>query len=184
MRLHCSQLPSASIPRRVLSYGVEVFLLFAGVLLLQGVLLVLRLNPLVAGVLSGAGFSKGVYHLWLLGTVDLPLVIYYTGTMASSAQATIMMRWLGLRLEKAEGGRVGYGRALLRTLVMLIPFEVNHFFLVWANTPQGLPTLLALQYTVVGILILLYMVTAVLSPRRQSLHDRVAGTVVVTTRTP
>lgn len=184
MRLHCSQLPSASIPRRVLSYCAEVFLLFAGVLLLQGVLLVLRLNPLVAGVLSGAGLSKGVYHLWLLGTVDLPLVIYYTGTLGSSAQATLMMRWLGLQLESVEGGRVGYGRALLRTLVMLIPFEVNHFFLVWANTPQGMPTLLGLQYTVVGILILLYMVTAVLSPRRQSIHDRVAGTVVVTTRTP
>ena len=184
MRLHYSQLPYASIPRRVLSYGAEVFLLFAGVLLLQGVLLVLRLNPLVAGVLSGAGLSKGVYHLWLLGTVELPLALYYTGTLASSAQATLMMRWLGLRLEFVEGGRVGHGRALLRTVVMLIPFEVNHFFLVWANTPQGVPTQLALQYAVVGILILIYMVMAALSPQRQSIHDRVAGTVVVSTRKP
>ena len=93
-----------------------------------------------------------------------------------------MMRWLGLRLEFVEGGRIGYRRALLRTAVMLIPFEVDHFFLVWASTPQGIPTRLALQYAVVGTLILLYVVTAALLPRRQSIHDRVAGTVVVSTR--
>ena len=82
MTTAASQRPYASIRRRVLSYGAEVFLLFAGVLLLQGVLFALRLNPLVRGVQSGAGFSKGVYHLWLLGTVDLPLVLYYAGTLA------------------------------------------------------------------------------------------------------
>jgi len=75
----------ASVGRRVLSYCAEVILLFACVLLLQGLLVVLRLNPLVNSVLSGSGLSKGVYHLWLLGTVDLPLVIYYAGTLASSA---------------------------------------------------------------------------------------------------
>ena len=37
----------ASISRRVFSYCAEVFLLFAGLLLLQGLLIVLRLNPLV-----------------------------------------------------------------------------------------------------------------------------------------
>ena len=182
MATHACQRPFASIQRRVVSYSTELILLFAGVLVLQGVLLALRLNPLVRGVLSGDGFSKGVYHLWLLGTVDLPLVLYYAGTLASSAQATLMMRWFGLRLERVDGGPVGYGRALLRTAVMLIPFEVNHVFLVWANTPQGVPTQLALQNAVAGILILLYMVTAALSQRRQSIHDRVAGTVVVSTR--
>lgn len=172
----------ASISRRVFSYCAEVFLLFAGLLVLQGLLIVLRLNPLVQSMLSGAGLSKGVYHLWLLGTVDLPLILYYTGTLASSARATLMMRWLGLRLEPVLGGPVGFRRALVRTVFMLIPFEVNHFFMVWANSPDGIPNQLPLQYAVVGILILAYMVTAALSPRGQSIHDRVAGTVVVSTR--
>ena len=146
------QQPYASIRRRVLSYSAEVFLLFAGVLILQGILFALRLNPLVRGMQSGAGLSKGVYHLWLLGTVTLPLVVYYAGTLASSAQATLVMRRLGLRLESVDGGRIGYGQAILRSLVMLIPFEVNHTFLVWASTPQGIPTQLVFQYAVVGIL--------------------------------
>ena len=173
---------NASIGRRVFSYCAEVFLLFAGLLVLQGLLIVLELNPLVQSVMRGSGISKGVYHLWLLGTVDLPLILYYTGTLGSSAQATLMMRWLGLRLEPVGGGPVGPGRALLRTAVMLIPFEVNHFFLVWANSPEGIPNRLTLQYAVVGILILAFVVTAAMSPSGQSIHDRVACTVVIDTR--
>ncbi len=65
----------ALIGRREFSYGAEVFLLFAGLLALQGFLIVLRLNPFVQSVLNGSGISKGVYHLWLLGTVDLPLIL-------------------------------------------------------------------------------------------------------------
>ena len=178
------QQPYASIRRRILSYCAEVFLLIAGVLLLQGILFALRLNPLVRGVQSGAGIPKGVYHLWLLGTVDLPLVLYYAGTLASSAQATLVMRRLGLRLERVDGGRIRYGQAILRSLVMLIPFEVNHTFLAWSSTPQGVPTRLALQYAAVGILVFLYIFAAARSQRRQSIHDRVAGTVVVSTRNP
>ncbi len=177
-----SQHRNASIGRRVFSYCAEIILLFAGLLLLQGLLIVLRLNPLVQSVLSGSGISKGVYHLWLLGTVDFPLILYYTGTLGFSAQATLMMRWLGLRLEPVHGGPVGARRALIRTVVMLIPFEVNHLFLVWANSQEGIPNRLSLQYAMVGILILTYILTAALSPRGQSVHDLLAGTVVVDTR--
>ena len=53
------QQPYASIRRRVLSYCAEVILLFTGVLLLQGILFALRLNPLVRGLQSGAALSKG-----------------------------------------------------------------------------------------------------------------------------
>lgn len=182
MAAEIPQYQYASIRRRVFSYCAEVFLLFAGVLALQGLLIALRLNPMVQGVLNGSGFSKGAYHLWLLGTVNLPLVAYYTGTLASSAQATLMMRWMGLRVETERGDPIGSGRALLRTAVMLIPFEVNHLFLVWASSPEGVPNRLSLQYAVVGILILVYVFTAARSQRRQSVHDWVAGTVVVSTR--
>lgn len=47
----------ASIRRRVRSYHAEVSLLFAGILVLQGILLALRLNTLARAVQSGAGFS-------------------------------------------------------------------------------------------------------------------------------
>ena len=140
----------AAIRRRLSSYCAEVFLLFAGVLLLQGILFALGLNPLVRGAQAGTGFSKVAYHLWLLGTVDLPLVVYYTGTLASSGQATLVMRWLGLRLEVVkcasfeqrrgvDGGQICYGQAFLRTVVMLIPFEVSPYLSGVGQRPSGHP---------------------------------------------
>ena len=169
----------ASVRQRILSYCAEVFLLSTAVLLWQGLLFLLGLNPLIRGLQADIGFSKVAYHLWLLGTVDLPLVVYYTGTLASAAQATLVMRWLGLRLERADGGRVRYRQAFLRTIVMLIPFEINHAFLVWASTSQGIPTQLPFQFALVGGLGVVYTLMALRSNQRQSLHDRAAGTVVV-----
>lgn len=171
--------PYATIRRRVLSYCVEVFVLFIGVLVLQGVILLLGLNPLVNALSRGESFSKALYHLWLSGTVDLPLLLYYTFTLSSPRQATLVMRRFGLRVARTDGATVGLGRALLRSLVMLIPFEVNHIFLVWFSTPEGIPTQLAAQYAVVFSLIGLYVLAAFRSPQRQSIHDRIAGTVIV-----
>lgn len=169
----------APIHRRVVSYCVEVAVLFAGVLLLQGVIFLLGLNPLVNAVSRGEVFSKVAYHLWLSGTVDLPLLFYYACTLSSPRQATLMMRWLGLRVARTDGSMVGFGRAFLRSLVMLIPFEVNHIFLVWFSTPEGIPTQLVAQYLVVFGLIGAYVLVAIRSPQSQSIHDRIAGTVIL-----
>ncbi|MFZ1754929.1 MAG: RDD family protein [Caldilineaceae bacterium] len=171
--------PYATIRRRILSYCVEVFVLFTGVLVLQGVIFLLGLNPLVNALNRGESFSKAVYHLWLSGTVDFPLLLYYSFTLASPHQATLVMRWFGLRLARTDGAKVTFGQAFLRSLVMLIPFEVNHIFLVWFSTPEGIPTQLAAQYAVVFGLIGLYFLAAYRSPQRQSIHDRTAGTVIV-----
>lgn len=169
----------APIPRRLLSYGVEVILLFAGVLLLQGLLFLAGLNPLVNALNRGDSFSKALYHLWLSGTVDLPLLLYYSVTLSSPGQATLVMRWFGLRISRPDGGNVSLVRAFLRSLVMLVPFEINHIFLVWFSTAEGVPTQLLAQYIVVFGLIGLYLLAALRSPQKQSIHDRVAGTVVL-----
>lgn len=169
----------APVRRRVISYCIEVFVLFTAVLVLQGVILVLGLNPLFNALNRGGTFPKALYHLWLSGTVDLPLLLYYSATLASPAQATLVMRRFGLQISQPAGRKVGFAQAFLRSLVMLIPFEINHIFLVWFSTAEGIPTQLLAQYVVVFGLIGLYVLSAVRSPQKQSIHDRVAGTVVL-----
>ena len=177
------QQPYASIRRRILSYCAEVFLLLVGVLLLQGILFALRLNPLVRGVQSGAYSQRGLSSV--------------AAGDGRPAAGSLLRRDAGVvcagnARDAPAGAAAGtrgrrphrYGQAILRSLVMLIPFEVNHTFLAWASTPQGVPTRLALQYAAVGILVFLYIFAAARSQRRQSIHDRVAGTVVVSTRNP
>ncbi|HRJ45152.1 MAG: RDD family protein [Caldilineaceae bacterium] len=169
----------ASLRRRIASYTLEIWLLFAGVLLLQGLILLLGLNPLANALAEGEAFSKRLYHLWLAGTVDLPLLLYYSVTLASPRQATLVMRWLNLRTTRTDGSPLRLGHAILRSLVMLIPFEINHIFLVWFSSPEGVPTQLVAQYVIVFGLSGLYILAAGRSPLRQSIHDRIAGTIIV-----
>lgn len=85
-----------------------------------------------------------------------------------------------LQIEQVHGGKISIGRALLRSAVLLVPFELNHFvmFNMAPQTAQpGLAFYVALAF--VWLVIGLYLLLVIGSPLGQSLHDRVAGTVVV-----
>jgi uncharacterized RDD family membrane protein YckC len=78
------------------------------------------------------------------------------------------------------GNRIGFGRALLRTIVKLIPWEVTHLSL-FLPTPiltdgQGgfLPGLIT-----ANVLIVVYLAVIVVTAGKQGIHDLVASTMVV-----
>ena len=91
------------------------------------------------------------------------------------------MRWLRIRVERVEGGAVFLGRALIRTAVLLLPFELNHTVMFQMSTPAASGPGLAswIGIAIVWILLAIYAGTAVFTRRRQSVHDLAAGTVVV-----
>jgi hypothetical protein len=78
------------------------------------------------------------------------------------------------------GNRIGFGRALLRTAVKLIPWEVTHLSL-FLPTPiltdgQGgfLPGLIT-----ANILIVVYLAVIVMTAGKQGVDDLVARTMVL-----
>ena len=91
------------------------------------------------------------------------------------------MRWLRIRVERADGGLVSFGRALVRSAILLLPFELNHTVMFQMSSAESSgPGLTAwIGISAVWVLISIYDGTAVLTRRRQSVHDLVAGTVVV-----
>ena len=93
------------------------------------------------------------------------------------------MRWLRLRVEQINGERVTVGRALVRSAVLLLPFEVNHVVMFNLAPQSGPPpTAFYVGIALVWLLIGVYLASIVASPLGQSVHDRVAGTVVRDTR--
>ena len=64
-----------------------------------------------------------LFWAYVFTVVSLPLWLYYSLFESSARQATIGMRLLGLRVTGLNGERISFGRALLRTVVKLIPFE-------------------------------------------------------------
>jgi uncharacterized RDD family membrane protein YckC len=162
---------------RLVAYSVDCGLLFFGLLVLQSILFVV--NPLAAIMRTGRQPSPNQFHLWVFATASVPFLFYFALMLRSSRQATLGMRLLKLKVVDAGGGRIGFWQSLLRSAVMLIPFELNHaliFHLGPRNAPPRPPFFIGLA--VVWGLIAAYIVTILLTRRRQSVHDLLAGTVV------
>jgi uncharacterized RDD family membrane protein YckC len=164
-----------SLSRRLIGYLVDCLVLLASLLVLHALLY--SVNPILR---DGTAATAGQVHLWVFATATLPSLLYFALMVSSGRQATLGMRVLGLRVEGVDGSRVGFPRALARSAVLLVPFEINHTLMFrFASAGDAPSILLWIGIALVWVLIGLFLLSVLVSPRRQSLHDRVAGTVVI-----
>jgi len=163
-----------SIWRRILAYLVDYVLLFSVLVPLQGIL-----------YLVGRGFpyrllrTGAQIELWVFLSISLPVWLYFALAESSSRQATLGKRLLGLRVTNLHGDRIGFGRAILRTIIKLIPWELTHLSLMlpipmWWDPQPRLRAGIVVVYAVIGI----YLLAMFLNERRQSIHDLIAQTIV------
>jgi uncharacterized RDD family membrane protein YckC len=167
----------AGVLSRVIAYFIDCLLLAVVLAVCQGAMY--DLNPLISIMRSGQQPTAIQLHLWVFATVTFPSFLYFSLMMLTSRRATVGMRLLKLRVTDVNGGRIGFGQALLRSAVMLIPFELNHT-VMFHLLPRGGPPSTPFWLGLVGVwaVIAIYVAVIVLTPRRQSVHDLVAGTVV------
>lgn len=170
----------ASGVRRIGAYAIDAVVLFLAFPLILG-----AICSLIFYFTIGVDWMRNGFLFWgyIFLTVSIPFWLYYSVLESSQRQATIGMRVLGLQVTDTEGRRITRGRALLRTVVKLLPFEVNHMVLflpvpIWRDPHPGF----RVGFIIVDALIVLYFVSMFLTRRRQSVHDIVAGTVVVNAR--
>ena len=115
-----------SVMRRLVAYGLDCGLLWLGLLVLQAILYVV--NPIFAMMRTGRQPTPTHLHLWVFVTASIPFLLYFAMMLRTSRQATLGMRLLKLKVADADGVRIGFGQSLLRSAVMLTPFELNHAF--------------------------------------------------------
>ncbi|WP_210486812.1 RDD family protein [Rufibacter aurantiacus] len=88
-------------------------------------------------------------------TITLALWTIYKSVMESSSwQATLGKRALNLKVTDEQGNRISYGRSLGRSLANILSY----------------------------IILLIGYIMAAFTSRKQALHDKLAGTLVVKTR--
>lgn len=167
----------ASVISRILAYVVDMVLLFVAVPATLGAVCGLILYLTIGFDWMQNGF---LFWLYVFLTVSIPCWLYYSLLESSARRATFGMRLFGLQVADSDGGRVGFGRALLRTVIKLLPFEINHLVMflptpIWSDPNSGF----RVGFVVVNALMILYLATIFLTERRQSVHDLVAGTIVV-----
>jgi uncharacterized RDD family membrane protein YckC len=163
--------------RRIAAYCLDCSLLFICFVPWQAALYFV--NPIIAIIRSGQQPTANELHAWVFATITVPAFLYFGLMLRSSRQATVGMRLFKLRVEDKNGGMIGLGQALLRSVVMLIPFELNHTFMFHLG-PRGGPPSVGFLVGIVAVwaVIAVYIASMLWTQRHQSVHDLVAGTVV------
>lgn len=171
--------PSLSLLwNRFLAFGVDYLFIALYLLLLVGVGSVIRLTPVGAdfGALFAHPASAELTSFMLL---VLPVLLYFTVLESSRRQATIGKRVLGLRVVTANGGQVGFLRALLRNALKLIPWELAHACLWripgWPLNPQEPPVWVTAGLVLVWVVVAVYAIGLALSKTGQTPYDHLAG---------
>ncbi|MDX1435348.1 MAG: RDD family protein [Anaerolineales bacterium] len=167
----------AGLDRRVGAFFIDVLLVYLLIGLIQYAVVI------VSGGFPFNSIDTGrEYQVWFLLTVSLPLWLYFTLLESSPPGATPGKRLLKVRVVGLDGEGIRFGRALVRTVVKMLPWELV-FVTVLLPDPLFLdPTVVArpavfLLYFLLG----LYLLAPILSPRKRSIHDWIARTLVVNT---
>jgi uncharacterized RDD family membrane protein YckC len=119
------------------------------------------------------------FELYLLTTVTLPVVLYYALSECSPWQATLGKRLMGLQVTGTAGERLPFGRALLRAALRFLPFEIGHMSFALPTPIWVAPQEFRIGSAIVWVALGVYVAAALLTARKQSIHDLAAGTVVV-----
>lgn len=142
----------------------EAMLLF-GVLFVAGWLFSTLLEQ------RNALYLRDALQVWLL----LVLALYFSWFWSHGGQTLAMRTWR-VRVERADGGKLGFARALLRYALAWLWF-VPGLVLARLSGASGWTLLLFPALNMVAWAALIW-----LDPQRQFLHDRLARTRLV--RTP
>lgn len=168
----------AGLRSRVIAFAYD-YVLIAGYLACTVALglLVHASLPAAANTLFGDPVSA---HLTGSFVLTLPVALYFILAESSARQATWGKRKQGLRVTSVDGTPVGVLRSAVRTFVKFVPWELAHAC-VWhlRAAPQSPPSWATWGLVLVWILVGANLLCAWLSPTRQALYDRIAGTVVV-----
>ena len=165
---------AAGIPRRMLAFVADVALLSIGVqLLYRG--FQLAFGPVSA--LLTTGTRAELFHLVI---VSLPSWIYLILGESSARGATLGKIVLNLRVVDVYGAGLDFRRALLRTIVKMLPFELAQVALSFPQPAYitgtiGHPRLLFVVYAMLALQVAAITMTL----KKQSVHDLAAGTYVV-----
>jgi uncharacterized RDD family membrane protein YckC len=171
-------MPYANPFRRLIAYWIDITLLYALVFGLQFGFAYLTDWP-VANWLAATNNGFLIYA-WIVSTTSVLMWLYFILLERSPRQATLGKRWMGLLVTDCAGNRLTLKRAALRTAAKLAFFEIGHLSFLFP-TPlfnESNPPF-RVGFLVVIALMAVYFFFTLVTPKRQSIHDLLAGTLVV-----
>ncbi|HEX5943817.1 MAG TPA: RDD family protein [Anaerolineales bacterium] len=113
--------------------------------------------------------------------ITLPVTLYFSLFESSAWQATPGKRLRNLKVMDRRNARLSRLRALSRTLLKFVPWELAHTCIWQMSTSSREPSLpviagLVLVWILVGVI----LASIQTSPKHQAIYDYLAGSYVVT----
>ncbi len=146
----------AGVLHRLLAYWLDAILVGLGVGIFAG----------IAGAAAGGGRAEALITVVITIGVEF---LYFVGMWTSQGRATIGMRLMKLQIGSAADGRtLSLGQATVRWVALGLPFQA--LYALPETAPLG---------ALAGLWTLLLLVSTAISPTRQGVHDRLAGSAIV-----
>ncbi|MGP4068667.1 RDD family protein [Halobacillus sp. B29] len=160
------------------------FLLDYLIIVLYGVLVVGGISFILRSTITPLFSHSPVTAQWTgFLLITLPVSLYFVIAEQSIWQGTVGKRMMGVRVVDQAGKRIGIGRSILRTTIKFLPWEAAHFVVWNLMLPSGFSEMtLYVILSAVYITVFLYLILPLTNPKRRSVYDWGAGTVVINTQ--
>lgn len=171
-----------AIRTRLLAFLIDYLLILAYLAVLAGVGTFLTLGPFRDAWRDLLSTPARMDFLAFLVTV-LPVTLYFALSESSSRGASVGKRRMGLRVVGMDGGRVPLGRALVRSALKFLPWQLAHTGMLnipgFPIEPTDPPAWTTAMLVAVWVLVVAYLFGLTPLGGSRPLYDRVAGTRVV-----
>lgn len=115
----------------------------------------------------------------ILWNFSLPSWLYFLWSDRSKKGKTVGKRLFKLKVKARTSERLGWGRALARTAIKLLPWELIHFSAFALSKELGTFTLLQYIGLATGnALALTYFIASAFTQGKRSVHDFMLGTEI------
>ncbi len=170
-----------SLRPRLIAFALDYLVIAAYAIVLASATLLLAASPArsrLAKLVATPASMNAVAFV----TLVLPVTLYFALQEGSARQGTWGKRKVGLRVTATGGGQLPAGRALLRSTIKFLPWQIAHTCLFgvpgWPLAPAQPPGWVIAGFGFVWVLVIAYIATLGLSPSHRTLYDRLAGSEV------
>lgn len=177
---HAERVALASPARRIGAFGVDYVVIAAYMVALAVVSVALGATS--AGRLASAFEDPFTGQLLSIALLTIPVACYFALCESSLHRATPGKRLLGVEVTTPGGARISRGRAFLRAVGKLAPWEAAHAGLRhlpgWPGPVDRFPPEALAALGAAWVLAGLYLATLVFDSAHRTPYDRLARTVV------
>lgn len=173
-------LPHARPGRRLLAFALDYLVISAYIV----VLTLVTQAAALAGVSIAGLFANPIRaDLFAFLLLILPVMLYFALSESSPRQATWGKGRMRLCVSNVTGQRLTFPRALLRSALKFLPWQIAHTSLFqipgWPMNVSTVPTGSVIGFTLVWVLIFVYLGFLRFHPAYRTPYDFASGSVVV-----